>query len=100
MSMTVKRYWVSRQDQNPMLQEFKPALMFLGKFLAIYLAGNVLYGVYVESFGQQPDRITYWVTDQSSHALQYFGCHTNTVPNPERSTVFIKENGKVILSVF
>lgn len=83
-----------------LLREFKPALIFLGKFLALYFAGNILYGLYIESYEQEPDGITRLVTAQTSWLLDKFGYMTSTgdVPNPPK--IALKEAGDVVLYVY
>ena len=81
-------------------QEFKPAFTFLGKFLAIYIAGNLLYGIFVESFGNGPDTLTFWVTRQTSAILSWVGEESTIQINFVKPTVFLKRSGEIILSVY
>lgn len=83
-----------------MLKEFKPALFFLLKFLAIYFIGNILYGLWIESYGNNPDAATQWITSQSAALLRLTGFDTIAQTNPEGPTVWLKQYGKVILNVF
>lgn len=81
-------------------QEFKPAFAFLAKFLAIYILGNVLYGLFVESFGNQPDEITTVVTRQTSAILSWFDEPVSFINSPEKPTVLLQRTGDTILSVY
>lgn len=83
-----------------LLREFKPALLFLGKFLAIYFAGNILYGVYVESYGSRPDAVTSLVTSQTAWFLNLAGYHATWENVPDMPKVAMKEAGDVVLYVF
>ncbi|MFZ6012218.1 MAG: exosortase family protein XrtF [Bacteroidota bacterium] len=83
-----------------MLKEFKPSFVFLAKFLVIYVVGNTLYGIYIESFVQQPDRITAVVASQTSFALNTCGAETYVEQNTVGPTVLLKENGRVMLNIF
>lgn len=83
-----------------MFKEFKPSLLFLARFLGIYFAGNVLYGLYVESFGDKADRITLAVTVQSSFLLNLLGYSAEPVLNRQGPTVFIETQDKIALSVY
>jgi exosortase family protein XrtF len=83
-----------------MLKEFKPSFVFLAKFLGIYFVGNVLYGLYIESFGQKADHITFWVTQQTALLLNILGIYPDIVPNPHGPSVFLKEHAVTMLSVF
>ena len=82
------------------LQEFKPSLFFLARFLGIYFAGNILYGVYIESFGDQPDPITHYVTRQTSAALNMTNAGTSAVVNTQGPTVFIENPERIVLNIF
>jgi exosortase family protein XrtF len=83
-----------------MLREFKPALLFLGKFLAIYFAGNIIYGLFVERYGVRPDPITRWVTVQTGELLTSLGLDAEAVNNTARPTVLLQTEGRTAVSVF
>lgn len=80
--------------------EFKPALAFLGKFLAFYLVGNILYGVYVESYGDQPDPITRAVTSQTSVVLNILGYQASYEDVAAQAKVALMDAGNIVLYVF
>lgn len=54
------------------MKEYKPALLFLGKFLGLYFVLNILYGIYFESFSPKADPLTYSVTGQTIWVLDFF----------------------------
>ena len=83
-----------------LLSEFRPALIFLGKFLAIYFAGNILYGLYVESHDNTPDPVTHLVTAQTSWLLNVTGYDTGIADVPGSPKVALKQSGDVVLNVF
>ena len=83
-----------------MFQEFKPALLFVGKFLALYLVGNLLYGIFIELYDNRPDPITVWVTNQSAKVLHVTGFSASAEINPAGPTVLLKENNKLVLRVY
>lgn len=83
-----------------MLREFGPALRFLGVFLGIYVVGNVVYGLWIESYGPAPDHATRWVTEQTSRLLNLFGLDTHTSVNPEGPTVFLNKVTDNVLSIY
>ena len=83
-----------------LLKEFRPALMFLGKFLALYFAGNILYGVYIESTGNRPDSITRMVTDQTGWLLDIVGYETHVEDHPDQPKVSLENDGKRVLNVY
>lgn len=83
-----------------MLKEFKPAILFVTKFLIIYFVGNILYGVYVESFNQVVDPITNWVTKQSVNVLNNVGEVTEAFEDEANPKVHILTNERTVLSVY
>ncbi|HEY3406231.1 MAG TPA: exosortase family protein XrtF [Ohtaekwangia sp.] len=82
------------------LHEFRPAFIFLGKFLGIYIAGNLLYGVFVESFGNQPDVVTSSVSYQASVILSWFGEQSSATNSTEKPTVLLQRSGHTVISVY
>src|SRR5688500_10187872 len=83
-----------------MLKDFKPALLFLAKFLAVYFIGNLVYGIFIESFANRPDPLTKLVTAQSADVLRATGFETTVSANTISPTLFLKENDRVVLRVF
>lgn len=83
-----------------MLKEFKPALAFLGKFLAIYFLGNILYGLFIESYHTHPDAITINVTHQANTLLSLLGPTLNVQPDLYAPTVLLMKEHRVILAVY
>jgi len=83
-----------------MLKEFKPSLIFLAKFLAIYIVGNIAYGLFIESYGDKADPVTTEVTRQTSLALNAAGYSTTATENNGIATVSLRHEGRVVLSVF
>lgn len=85
-----------------MLKEFKPALLFLGKFLGIYILGNISYGLYIDSYYPKSDPITYWTTNQVRAILSADGQVVQAIPHASKATISLVEESsqKVIISVF
>jgi exosortase family protein XrtF len=83
-----------------LLLEFKLALLFLAKFLGIYLIGSVLYLLWLNIFIPYPDPITEIVTAQSSHLLNMWGYRTHTFIHKSAAIVSIVYNGNSVVSVY
>ncbi len=81
-------------------QEFRPALRFLMIFVGIYIVGNVVYGVYVESYKPLPDPVTHWVTHQSAVLLTAFSEPVVSVVSDKGPYVLMKKDVRTVLSVF
>lgn len=83
-----------------MFKDFRPALWFLGKFLGIYVLGNVLYGLYIASYKPRPDPVTRLVTIQSISCLNLTGVDASAEDHQSRPSIAITEDGKNVISVF
>jgi exosortase family protein XrtF len=81
-------------------KEFKPTVFFLGKFLTIYLAGNLVYGFFVVSYNPSPDPITNWVTSQTATCLSVLGWPAKHVERTNRPTTAIYYQDKSIVTVY
>ncbi|MEJ1238130.1 exosortase family protein XrtF [Chryseolinea sp. T2] len=82
------------------IREFLPTIIFLGKFLGIFLVASLLYGAYVSSFEPGPDSVTSIVARHSAGALNIFGWTTNANDNLRKPTTEISLNNRDILSIY
>ena len=82
-----------------MLKEYKVALIFVGKFLLVYVVANFVYGIFVESF-DLVDPITLFVTDQSTLPISWIYDGVEVSVNSERPTAFLTLNEATVISVF
>lgn len=82
------------------IQEFKPTILFLVKFLGFYLIGNLLYGLYVTAYAPAPDVVTNWVTEQSGVILSVLGWPIETSPHATRATTMMYYQDHPILAVY
>jgi exosortase family protein XrtF len=82
------------------MKDFKPAFRFLGIFVGIYLVLNVLYGIWISSYGTHADPITRIITEQTSFLLNILGEESSTQPKATSPAVSIKNGSGIVLSVF
>lgn len=82
------------------MKELKPALRFLGIFLGLYLGLNVVYGLWISSYGTTADHATWLVSKQTSGILNLFGEETTLAPNPVLPSVSIMIGQRSALNVF
>src|SRR3970040_1878513 len=75
-----------------LLRDFKPALLFLARFLLVCVVGNLAYGIYIESFGDRADAVTRIVTEHTSALVSAVGEDTNVRDNPGSPTVLLNNN--------
>ena len=82
------------------IKEFMPTILFLGKFLGIYLVGNFLYGLYVTAYEPSPDPVTHWVTNHTATVLTTCGWSSGVADNPGKPTTNLVFEEKNILAVY
>jgi len=82
------------------LKEFKPTILFLLKFVGIYLVANVLYGIYVTAYSPGPDPITRIVSQQTAIALGVCGWPSTTKDDERKPTTQLIYNGRSVLAIY
>lgn len=83
------------------IKDFKPALLFVGKFLLVYLVLNTLYGLYITKYDTQPDPITRAVTINSVQVLNIFGYEAYIGPDfPGEPKIPVYLDGAGAVNVF
>ncbi len=83
-----------------MFSDFKYSFLFLGKFLLVYFCANLLYGVYIDSFQDTPDPITYWVTDQTSMVQNILGIESSIQVNEGKKSISMRHQDDGVINVF
>lgn len=83
-----------------LLKEFGPSIWFLARFLGIYLVGNLLYGLYINSYVPDPDPVTIFVSEQTSTVLSWFGEENGTLVQGHKTGVLIYNEEQRVLSVY
>lgn len=83
-----------------MIKEFKPALLFLAKFLGVYFLGNIVYGLYIESFGIIADPMTSWVSEQTVLFLKAIGLNSETLVDDFAPKVRLLLDDHSVLSIY
>jgi exosortase family protein XrtF len=82
------------------IQEFKPTILFLVKFVGLYFILNLLYGVYVKNDYPNPDGATISVTHQTAGILGWLGWETTTHNHSSKPTTSIVYQNRGIVSVY
>ena len=80
--------------------DFKPSILFLGKFLGLYIILNVLYGFYLDSYSEKADWMTQFVTDQTADVLSWYNEDISTGPKEDLKSVYIFKDERAVLSVY
>lgn len=86
--------------KNFNVKEFRPTIIFLAKFIGVYLIGNLLYGLFVTSFTPQPDPITHWVSEQTGSILTACGWPIEVIDHQSKPTTLLLYQKRAVLSVF
>lgn len=81
-------------------KEFKPTILFLLKFVGLYLVLNIGYGFYVSSFEPRPDPVTHLSTNHTAVALSFLGFPSQAIDLPAKPSVAIVHNSKTVVSVY
>lgn len=82
------------------IAEFRPTIIFLVKFVGIYLVGNLLYGAFVSAYKPTVDPVTSHVTFQTSEVLSLIGYETEIVDQPAKATTHIQFGKRSVVSVY
>jgi exosortase family protein XrtF len=82
------------------IREFLPTIIFLAKFLGIYLVASLLYGAFVTSFEPGPDPATRAVAQQTSTALVVCGWEASAHDNARKPTSEVAYRKRDILSIY
>jgi exosortase family protein XrtF len=82
------------------IQEFKPTILFLARFLVFYLVGNLLYGLFVTSYVPEADPVTRSVTKQTSAIITALGWSTTVREHASKPTTLLLYEGNVSLAVY
>ncbi len=86
--------------KNFSIKEFMPTILFLVKFVGIYVVGNFLYGLYVTAYSPAPDPVTHWVSDQSAIVLTSCGWPTTIQDHGNKPTTKLVFDNKNILAIY
>ncbi len=86
--------------KNNLLTEYKPALLFLARFLGIYVLGNVVYGLWIVSYDNQADPYTAMVTSHAAVFLQLLGYQATTFVSGMAPNVALQMDGQTVVRVF
>lgn len=79
---------------------YKPAILFLARFLGIYVLGNILYGLWIVSYDQVADPITQIVTTNSAWILKALGYEASIVLNTHAPSVALQMDGATVVNVY
>lgn len=84
------------------LIQFKPFLLFLGKFICTYLILAFLYQSYLNQYDEtksEVDGVTVMVAHQSEQILSLFDTHSYTMPNLKEPSVKLFYHGKWVARI-
>lgn len=79
---------------------FRSTILFLLKFLVLYMMSNLAYGWFITYHYPEADPVTHLVTEQCSSILTGTGIPSTAVDRPGRPTTTLSYNGREVLAVF
>ncbi|MBX2916317.1 MAG: exosortase family protein XrtF [Cyclobacteriaceae bacterium] len=82
------------------MRDTKKAVLFLVVFVSIYVGLNILYGLWISSYQNQPDPITYSITKQTSVILNLMGEATIIQPALDKPSVNVLKHERKIIGVY
>jgi len=82
------------------ISDFKPSIIFLAKFLGLYLLLNLAYGFYLDAYSKKADPMTEVVTGQTAEILSWYNNDITTGPKEDLKSVYIFKERKAVLSVY
>ena len=85
---------------NQLFQEYRPAILFLLRFLGIYIIGNIVYGLWIVSYGIVADPITRVVTSNSAFLLNLAGFEVSILMSNVNPKVALQLDGQAVVNVF
>ncbi|HQQ82055.1 MAG: exosortase family protein XrtF [Cyclobacteriaceae bacterium] len=80
--------------------DFRPAVRFVVIFVLLYLAGNSIYGIWIERVKPAPDLITRMVSDQVAFLLAFFEPDVRTSISTSEPLVLLSHTGGTVIRVF
>ncbi len=81
-------------------QDFKPSILFLAKFIGLYIILNVVYGFYLDASKGEADIMTQWVTEQTADIIDIYEDKISTGPKDDLKSIFIFKDTRAVLSVY
>lgn len=86
--------------KTTLISQFKPTILFLVKFLGMYIAGSLLYGWFITYYSPAPDPVTIWVTNQVAFLIRILGWNVTAMYSEFIPTVSVVLDVKSIISVY
>lgn len=87
-----------------MLKEFRPTLLFLGKFAGFYFIVSFIYGLYIQSFQRaeppQPDHFSIVASQHTVAVLKLLDTEWAYAKYPDEASVLIYKGDESAVSVF
>jgi exosortase family protein XrtF len=83
-----------------MLKEYRPAILFLATYIALYLALNTIYAIVIDRYAPGPDPVTIIVTREATAILTLFHDNVNYFVSSTVANVPITKDGNVVVEVY
>jgi exosortase family protein XrtF len=83
-----------------LIKQYKPALLFLLKYVVVYVVLNSLYALLVSVYNPAPDPVTIAVSNQTAFILEAFYSNVTTEVSGNYPSVPLALGGKQIVDVY
>lgn len=83
-----------------LFKQHRDSLLFIIKFVGLYLVLNTVYGFYIEYYHPLSDPLTYSISKQVAWVLSLIQESIQAIPDPKASFVHMQMNTQTVVSVF
>ena len=88
-----------KSSTKQLIEEYKPAILFLLRFLGIYVIGNVIYGLWIVSYGDLADPFTNLVSLNTAWFLNQIGFDVSTSLSDFSPGISLFNDGYIVVDV-
>jgi exosortase family protein XrtF len=81
-------------------KQFKPSILFVLKFVGLYILLNLLYAAYLYVYNDQADPMTLLVTEQTAAIIDLYESGIDTRANENGRSWYVTKDGSPVLSVY
>lgn len=83
-----------------MLREYRESIVFLVKYVVLYVLLNTLYGLYIQHYRPEPDPVTILVTRHTASFLSLFDDDISSAVVDKSANVPILKAARVVVEVY
>src|SRR5436190_22132575 len=96
----VVKWQAFRQGRSIEAMVNRTIILFIVKFIGLYLLLNTLYGFWYESYRPHADPLTSIVTRQSAWIISFIEPDISSQPSADEPEIAVRQSGKTVINVF